>query len=165
MNILNSWGLKGDKRQAALLSINPHDGRILAYVGGKDYSKSQFDRVQAVRPPGSAFKPIVYAAAVEKGANPNDPIQDVPFQAGDWAPKNYGDKYRGEIPLYKALMVSSNVCAARLIEFTGVRSVIQLARVMGISTPLEYDYTISLGSNGVKLFEFVRAYGAFANNG
>ena len=165
VNILNSWGLKGDKRQAALLSINPHDGRILAYVGGKDYSKSQFDRVQAVRPPGSAFKPIVYAAAVEKGANPNDPIQDVPFQAGDWAPKNYGDKYRGEIPLYKALMVSSNVCAARLIEFTGVRSVIQLARVMGISTPLEYDYTISLGSNGVKLFEFVRAYGAFANNG
>jgi penicillin-binding protein 1A len=165
-NIMKSWGLVGDKRQAALLSINPHDGRILAYVGGKDYSKSQYDRVtQAVRPPGSAFKPIVYAVAVEKGVNPNDPIDDTPFKAGSWSPKNYGNKYRGTIPVYKALMVSSNVCAARLIELTGVRAVIQMARVMGISTPLEYDYTIALGSNGVKLFEFVRAYGAFANAG
>ncbi len=164
--LMKSWGLVGDKRQAALLSINPHDGRILAYVGGKDYTKSQYDRVtQAIRPPGSAFKPIVYAAAVEKGVKPNDLIDDKPFTAGDWSPKNYGNKYRGSIPVYKALMVSSNVCAARLIELTGVRAVIQMARSMGISTPLEYDYTIALGSNGVKLFEFVRAYGAFANSG
>ena len=62
-------------------------------------------------------------------------------------------------------MVSSNVCAARLIELTGVRAVIQMARVLGLTTPLEYDYTIALGSNGVKLFEFVRAYGVFANSG
>ena len=164
--IMNSWGLVGDKRQAALLSINPHDGRILAYVGGKDYTKSQYDRVtQAIRPPGSAFKPIVYATAVEKGVTPNDLIDDKPFTAGDWSPKNYGNKYRGAIPVYKALMVSSNVAAARLIELTGVRPVIQMARVMGISTPLQYDYTIALGSNGVKLFEFVRAYGVFANSG
>ena len=165
-NIMNSWGLTGEKRQAALLSINPHDGRILAYVGGKDYTKSQYDRVtQAIRPPGSAFKPIVYAAAVEKGLSPNELVDDTPYKAGSWAPKNYGNKYRGPIPVYKALMVSSNVCAARMIEFTGVRAVIQMARAMGITTPLEYDYTIALGSNGVKLFEFVRAYGAFANAG
>ena len=81
------------------------------------------------------------------------------------APKNYGYKYRGEIPLYTALMVSSNVCAARLIEYVGIRPVIQLARVMGITTPLEYDYTIALGSNGVKLFEITRAYGVFSNGG
>ena len=69
------------------------------------------------------------------------------------------------IPVYSALMVSSNVCAARVIQEVGVRSVIQIARVLGIETPLEYDYTIALGSNGVKLFEFTRAYGAFANGG
>ncbi|MEI8128680.1 MAG: penicillin-binding transpeptidase domain-containing protein, partial [bacterium] len=166
INTMNSWGLKGDKRQAAVFSFSPIDGRILAYAGGKDYSKSQYDRVtQSVRPPGSAFKPFIYAAAIEKGLNPNDLLDDIPFTAGDWSPKNYHNKYRGKIPAYKALMVSSNVCAARLIQSTGIRSVIQMARVLGISTPLEYDYTIALGSNGVKLFEMTRAYGAFANGG
>lgn len=163
---MNAWGLKGAKQQAALFSFSPIDGRILAYAGGKDYSKSQYDRVvQSVRPPGSAFKPFIYATAVEKGLNPNDLLEDLPFSAGDWSPKNYHNTYRGKIPAYKALMISSNVCAARLIESTGVRSVIQMARVLGISTPLEYDYTIALGSNGVKLFEITRAYGAFANGG
>ena len=163
---MNSWGLSGDNQQAAVFSYNTTNGKILAYVGGKDYTKSQFDRVtQAVRPPGSAFKPFVYAAAIEKGLSPNDMIQDMPIKIGNWAPRNYGNKYRGEIPLYTALMVSSNVCAARLIEYVGIRPVIQLARVMGISTPLEYDYTIALGSNGVKLFEMTRAFGVFSNGG
>lgn len=163
---MNGWGLRKDKQQGAVFVFSPIDGRILAYAGGKDYSKSQYDRVtQAVRPPGSAFKPFIYAAAVEKGLNPNDLIEDTPFKAGDWSPKNYHNKYRGKIPAYKALMVSSNVCAARLIQSTGVRAVIQMARVLGITTPLEYDYTIALGSNGVKLYEMTRAYGAFANGG
>lgn len=163
---LRNWGLTGDDKQAAVFSFNPTDGKILAYVGGKDYTKSQYDRVtQAVRPPGSAFKPFVYAAAMEKGISPNDYIEDTPVTIGGWSPRNYGNKYRGKIPVYSALMVSSNVCAARLIQEVGVRSVIQLARVLGIETPLEYDYTIALGSNGVKLFEFTRAYGAFANGG
>ena len=82
-------------------------------------------------------------------------IDDLPFKAGDWTPRNYGNKYRGPIPLYTALMVSSNVCTARLMDAIGVRPVIQLARVMGITTPIPYDYTISLGSNSVKLFEMV----------
>lgn len=163
---MSGWGLRGEKQQAAVFSFSPIDGRILAYAGGKDYSKSQYDRVvSAVRPPGSAFKPFIYAAAIEKGLQPNDLIEDTPFKAGDWAPKNYHNKYRGPIPAYKALMVSSNVCAARLIQYTGVRAVIQMARVLGITTPLEYDYTIALGSNGVKLYEITRAYGAFANGG
>lgn len=163
---MNGWGLKGDKQQAALFSFSPIDGRILAYAGGKNYSKSQYDRViQSIRPSGSAFKPFIYAAAIEKGLEPNDLIEDTPFKAGDWAPRNYHNKYRGKIPAYKALMISSNVCAARLIQSTGIRSVIQMARVLGITTPLEYDYTIALGSNGVKLFEITRAYGAFANGG
>lgn len=163
---LKNWGLTGDAKQAAVFSFDPTNGKILVYVGGKDYTKSQYDRVtQAVRPPGSAFKPIVYAAALEKGINPNDFVDDLPITIGDWSPHNYGNKYRGKIPVYSALMVSSNVAAARIIQSVGIRSVIQTARVLGIETPLEYDYTIALGSNGVKLFEFTRAYGAFANGG
>lgn len=163
---LNAWGLNRDKNQAAVFSFSPIDGRILVYAGGKDYTKSQYDRVtQSARPSGSAFKPFIYTAAIEKGFSPNDMIDDLPFKAGDWTPKNYGNKYRGPIPMYTALMVSSNVCTARLMEMVGVRPVIQLARVMGITTPIPYDYTISLGSNSVKLFEMTRAYGVFANGG
>ncbi len=163
---LNAYGLRGDKNQAAVFAFSPVDGRILAYAGGKDYSKSQYDRVtQAVRPPGSAFKPFIYTAAVEKGVSPNDLIDDKPFTAGTWNPHNYGNRYRGQISVYKALMISSNVCAARLIQYVGVRAVIQIARIMGITTPLEYDYTIALGSNGVKLYELTRAYGIYANGG
>ena len=163
---MKAWGLGSDSKQAAVFSFDPTNGKILAYVGGKDYTKTQFDRVtQSVRPPGSAFKPFVYAAALERGLLPNDFLEDMPVKIGDWSPRNYGNKYRGKIPVYSALMVSSNVCAARVIKDIGIRSVIQLARVLGIETPLAYDYTIALGSNGVKLFEFTRAYGAFANGG
>jgi penicillin-binding protein 1A len=166
INNLNAWGLKSDKNQAAVFSFSPIDGRILVYAGGKDYSKSQYDRVtQSSRPSGSAFKPFIYTAAIEKGHSPNEMIDDLPYKIGDWTPRNYGNKYRGPIPLYTALMVSSNVCTARLMDSIGVRPVIQLARVMGITTPIPYDYTISLGSNSVKLFEMTRAYGVFANGG
>ena len=166
INNLRNYGLTKDSTQAAVFSFSPIDGKIIAYAGGKDYTKSQYDRVtQAVRPPGSSFKPFVYAAAMEKGISPNDMIEDRPVTLGTWSPHNYGNKYRGKIPVYTALMVSSNVCAARMIQEVGVRAVIQTARVLGIETPLEYDYTIALGSNGVKLFEFTRAYGAFANGG
>lgn len=162
---MRNYGLTRSNQQAAVFSFSPIDGRILAYAGGKDYTQTQFDRVQAIRPSGSAFKPFVYAAAMEKGISPNDMIEDAPIKIGDWAPRNYASKYRGKIPVYSALMVSSNVCAVRLIQDVGIRAVIQLAKSLGITTPLEYDYTIALGSNGVKLFELTRAYGAFANGG
>ena len=163
---MKAWGLTNKSHQAAVFSFSPINGKILVYAGGKNYGETQYDRVtQAIRPPGSAFKPIVYAAAMEKGISPNDLVDDSPITIGNWSPHNYSHKYRGKIPVYKALMVSSNVCAARMIQEVGIRSVKQLATVLGLTTPLEYDYTISLGSNGVKLFEFVRAYGAFANGG
>ncbi|MBQ4115531.1 PBP1A family penicillin-binding protein [bacterium] len=166
LNNLNAWGLKNPKNQAAVFSFSPIDGRILVYAGGKDYSKSQYDRVtQSLRPSGSAFKPFIYTAAIEKGYSPNDMVDDLPYKIGDWTPKNYGNKYRGPIPIYTALMISSNVCTARMMDAIGVRPVIQLARVMGITTQIPYDYTISLGSNSVKLFEMTRAYGVFANGG
>lgn len=164
---LAAWGhLKNDNVQAALMTYSPISGKILAYVGGKDYSKSQFDRVSmAIRPPGSSFKPFVYAVAIEKGMTPNDEIEDMPVRINQWTPKNYGNTYRGKMPMYAGLMVSSNVMTVRLIKEVGIRAVIGFARTLGITTPMEYDYTIALGSNGVKLNEMTVAYGAFANGG
>ena len=164
---LKAWGLNKDQQQAALFSYENSTGKILAYVGGKDYSKSQFDRItQAVRPPGSSFKVLVYTTAVEQGMNPNMLFIDEPFTSGDWSPHNYGNKYRGEIPAYQALAYSSNVIAAKIIvDFTGVSEVIRTSKKMGITTPLENDPTICLGSNGVKLMELTNAYGVLANGG
>ncbi len=163
---LRAWGMNGTKNQAAVFSFSPTTGEILTYAGGKNYSESQYDRIaHSVRPPGSSFKPIVYAAAVEKGWGPNDILDDLPITIGKWSPRNYGSKYRGPIPLYAGLMISSNVMAVRLIQDVGIRSVITMARALGITTPIEYDSTIALGSNGVKLFDLTVAYGAFANGG
>ena len=92
-------------------------------------------------------------------------MEDKPVQFNKWAPRNYGDKYRGKMPLWKALALSSNVIAATLIDKVGVGPVISIARDLGITTPLQPDLTISLGSNGVKLYDMVVAYGAFANGG
>ena len=156
----------GGSRQAAVFSFSPISGEIYVYIGGKNYNKSQYDRItQSVRPPGSAFKPFVYAAAIEKGWGPNDILDDTPVDINGWKPHNYANRYRGKLPLFMGLTVSSNVMAARLIKDVGVRSVIGIARSMGITTPLEYDMTIALGSNGVKLYEMTIAYGAFANGG
>ncbi len=163
---LQSYGLTKDKQQSAVYGLSPLTGEILVYVGGKNYEKSQYDRIQnAVRPPGSAFKPFVYAAALQKGWKITDTLADRPITIGDWSPRNYGSKYRGNLPLYKGLTYSSNVMAAQLIKDTGVRPVVSLVRSLGISTPIENDLTIALGSNGVKLSEMVVAYGAFANGG
>ena len=163
---MKAWGLSKDEQQAALFSYETSSGKILAYIGGKDYSKSQFDRVsQSVRPPGSAFKVLVYTTAVEQGMSPNMLYKDEPVTIGDWSPNNYGKKYRGEIPVYQALAYSSNVIAAKIIMDAGVSEVIRLAKRMGINTPLANDPTIALGSNGVKLIELTNAYGVLANGG
>ncbi|MBE7704943.1 MAG: PBP1A family penicillin-binding protein [Cyanobacteria bacterium SIG29] len=160
------FGLKNSKHNAALFTFSPTTGEIIAYCGGKNYIESQYDRVtQAIRPPGSAFKPIVYAAAVHKGWMPTDKVEDTPVTIGEWSPHNYGEKYKGIIPLYKALAISSNVVAVKLIQDVGVQLVLDMAKALGITTPLTYDYTISLGSNGVKLYDMVVAYGNFANGG
>ncbi len=163
---MSAWRLNKVKNQAALFSFSPMTGAILAYCGGKNYSQTQYDRVtQAVRPPGSSFKPIVYAAAIHKGKMPADLIEDTPVTIGDWSPHNYGNKYSGKIPLYKALAKSSNVAAVRLIQEVGIGPVIDMAKNLGITTPLTHDYTISLGSNGVKLYDMAVVYGNFANGG
>ncbi len=163
---MKAWKLTKPKQQAALFSFSPETGAIIAYCGGKDYSETQYDRVtQAIRPPGSSFKPIVYAAAVQKGYLPTDIVEDSPVTIGDWSPHNYANKYKGKMPLYKALAISSNVVAVKLIREIGIDSVINMAKSLGITTPLTKDFTIALGSNGVKLYDMVVVYGNFANGG
>ena len=163
---MKAWHLTKPNQQAALFTFSPMTGAIIAYCGGKDYTQSQYDRVtQAVRPPGSSFKPIVYAAAIHKGWTPTDMVEDSPITIGDWSPRNYGNKYKGKMPLYKALVISSNVVAVKLIKDVGIAPVIDMARSLGITTPLTHDYTIALGSNGVKLYDMVIVYGNFANGG
>ena len=165
-NALNKAGLTKPANQIALFSFSPTTGRIYAYIGGKNYEQSQYDRVtKAVRPSGSSFKPFVYATALQQGVSIDDTIEDTPLTIQDWTPKNYGKKYRGKITIWQALAISSNVAAVRLIKKSGVDAVIQTAREMGITTPLASDMTIALGSNGVKLYDMVVAYGAFANGG
>ncbi len=163
---LEGWGLKDTSVQGAMFMYSPQDGRIYAYVGGKDFEHSQYDRItQGIRPPGSAFKPFVYATAIQHGVDPNEMMEDTPVKIGGWKPHNYGYSYRGKMPMYMGLMISSNVIAARLIEIVRPENVIKLVRTLGITTPLEEDSTIALGSNAVNLYEMVRAYGAFANGG
>ena len=166
VNDLNAYGLKAKKTQMALFSFSPQTGRIYSYVGGKNYEESQYDRItNAIRPPGSSFKPFVYTAALQQGVGVDDIIDDSPISFKNWSPRNYGNKYRGKMPLWKALAISSNVAAVRLIKKTGADAVIATAKEMGITTPLQNDLTIALGSNGVKLYDMVVAYGAFANGG
>lgn len=163
---LYNAGLTKPTNQIALFSFSPTTGRIYSYIGGKNYEQSQYDRVsKAVRPSGSSFKPFVYATALQQGVTVDDIIEDTPLTIQDWSPKNYGKKYRGKITIWQALAISSNVAAVRLIKKSGIDAVIQTAREMGISTPLASDMTIALGSNGVKLYDMVVAYGAFANGG
>ncbi len=165
-NNITKWGFKEPWEQAALVTYDVITGKILAYIGGKDYSISEFDRVtQAIRPPGSSFKLFVYATALENGATPQSIYPDAPIRIAKWKPHNYGDRYRGDIPLYKALAYSSNVIAARLITEYGISRTIRTTRKLGITTPLERDPTIALGSNGVNLFELTGAYAVFANGG
>ena len=165
-NLMSSSKLTKPTNQVALFSFSPTTGRIYAYIGGKNYEQSQYDRVsKAIRPSGSSFKPFVYATALQQGVNVNDTIEDTPLTIKDWSPKNYGKKYRGKIALWQALAISSNVAAVRLIKKSGIDAVIQTAREMGITTQLHNDLTIALGSNGVKLYDMVVSYGAFANGG
>lgn len=155
--------------EAALVALDPSTGEILAMVGGRDYSKSKFNRaVQAYRQPGSSFKPFVYAAALENGYRSIDHLLDAPLQFDNgWSPSNYSKgKYNGEITFMTGIAKSLNTVAVRLGQIVGVNSVIDVATRLGISSKyLPNDLSISLGSASVTPLEMCAAYSAFANNG
>jgi penicillin-binding protein 1A len=166
------YGKKGSPIQAALLCLDIHSGSVRALVGGKDFSKNEFNRaLQSRRQPGSAFKPIVYAAALDKGFTPASMINDSPvtYRYGrngePWQPENYDGKFHGPTSLRTALTNSVNVVTVKIMERIGVNYVVNYARNLGVTSPLSPDLTLALGSSGVSLLELVRAYAAFPSLG
>lgn len=151
--------------QGAVLSMR-QDGAVVAMVGGRDYGQSQFNRTtQAIRSPGSAFKPFLYLTALEQGMKPDDSILDAHIEEGDYRPKNYADKYFGTVTLETALGASMNTAAVRLMQQTGVGPVREKARKLGIISELEHDLSLALGSSGVSMLEMGIAYTSIANGG
>jgi penicillin-binding protein 1A len=162
--------------EGALLCQDVHSGAVLAMVGGFDFARNQYNRVvQARRQPGSAFKPFIYAAALESGNwTPASIIDDSPieFENRDeaakvkvWRPSNFEDKFFGPTRLRVALNHSRNVVTIKLMQAVGVQKVIAAAQRMGVASPLAPDLTLALGSSSVTLQELTTAYGAIADGG
>jgi penicillin-binding protein 1A len=154
--------------EGAIVALDPATGEILAMVGGRDFEKSKFNRVtQAYRQPGSAFKPIVYAAALEAGYRPVDHLLDSALEfPNGWKPSNYDLKHHGEVSLVEALTYSYNVPTVKLAHLTGLDNVTRMARNLGITTPhLPNDLSLALGSTSVTPLEMAVAYSCFENGG
>ena len=158
--------------QCSLISLDVQSGGILAMVGGRDFYKSPFNRAtMAKRQPGSAFKPIVYAYAIERGFSQNTLILDAPvvFKGAkkdeDYRPKNFSDDFAGEMSFRKALTLSKNIPAVRLIEMLGASSVLRFGHTLGVKTPLLPNLTLALGSSDVTLMDLTAAYSVFPNKG
>jgi penicillin-binding protein 1A len=148
--------------QAALVAMAP-DGAILAMVGGRDYNESQFNRaVQAKRQPGSLFKVFVYLAAFQKGLDPQMTAVDRPVQIGDWAPENYGGRFRGQMTLRSAFAHSINSVAVQVADAIGIQAVIDTAHKLGVQSELPAVPSLALGAGEVTLLEMTRAFAAIA---
>ena len=162
---LANKGQKFGVSQGALVAMNP-DGAIRAYVGGRNYGESQFDRVtSAKRQPGSAFKPFVYLSALEKGLTPDTQRDDAPLNVKGWQPENYAKDYRGSVTLTEALSQSLNTVAVRLGLEVGPKTVAATAQRLGIKSKLDVNASIALGTSAVTPLELVSAYASFANGG
>ncbi|MBF0452760.1 MAG: PBP1A family penicillin-binding protein [Candidatus Magnetomorum sp.] len=158
--------------QGALICIDIQTGQVKAMVGGRDFSESKFNRTtQAIRQPGSAFKPIIYSAALDSGFTPASVIIDSPVVVEDkdrdfiWKPHNYENTFYGPTTLRKAMALSRNLVTIKLLQKVGIETVIDYAKNLGISSPIQKDLSIALGSSGVSLMELVRAYAVFASSG
>ena len=157
--------------QSALLAIDAASGHIRAMVGGRDFATSQFNRAwQAQRQPGSAFKPIIYSAAIERGFSAADLLSDVPLTVKvdskkTWTPENFTRTYQGSVTIRKALAQSLNVPTVRLLATIGTDEAIRHARKLGIKSPLKAVLPLALGSSDVTLLELTSAYAVFANQG
>jgi penicillin-binding protein 1A len=162
---LSKSGERRQVEQAALVTLGL-DGRVLAMVGGRDYRESQFNRAtQALRQPGSAFKPFVYLAGLEAGVGPQTVIEDAPITIRNWSPSNFDRTFRGPITVSEAVTQSINTVAVRVSERVGRRRVIDVAHRLGISQALEDNPSLALGTGEVTLLDLTQAFGAFATGG
>ncbi len=156
--------------QGALVALEPSTGAIKALVGGYDFESSKFNRAtQALRQTGSAFKPFVYAMALNEGMTPTDTIQDTPVSypssQGQWAPQNYDRKFEGLVTLRRAMAQSRNIPAVRLLDRFGVVKGIEYVKRFGITSPLSPYLPLALGSAEATLLEMTAAYAVFPNDG
>jgi penicillin-binding protein 1A len=151
--------------QGALVSLD-RDGAVRAMVGGRNYVDSIYNRAtQATRQPGSAFKLFVYLAALEAGYNPDTVVQDAPIRIGSWSPRNDNGRYGGPVPLRAALAYSVNTVAVRLAQDVGTRTVADMAQRFGITTRINTNPSMALGSSEVRLIDMTRAYAAVGRGG
>jgi len=163
--LLAGPGAKAGVTQGAIVVMTP-DGAVRAMVGGRNYANSQFNRAtQGMRQPGSSFKAFLYLAAMEDGFSENDMIEDSPITTGKYRPENYTHKYEGPVTLRHAFAKSSNVAAVRLIERIGPKRVVSVARRLGVTTDLQANASLALGTSEVPLIEMTAAYASFANGG
>jgi len=160
------------KAQGALVCLDAETGEVKAMLGGRSFDDSQFNRaMQSRRQPGSAFKPLIYSAALDWGMTPVSIIMDSPYvsspnAAGEvWKPKNYKEKFYGPTLIRTGLAKSRNVITVKILNKIGVQYAIDYARKMGIESELTPNLSLALGSSGVSLMELTRAYAAFANGG
>jgi penicillin-binding protein 1A len=171
-NSLREYGEEYNAHQADAVLMDV-DGSVRAMVGGRDYGASQFNRAtDAMRQPGSSFKPYVYATALEHGMKPTSIVVDSPICLGNWCPHNYGGGYRGSMQLITALTHSINTVAVKLSVMIGDGNpklgrarIIKTARDMGITTPLPDTPSLPIGADAVTMVEHVGAYGTFPNLG
>jgi len=159
--------------QGAIYCMDVKTGAIRAMVGGRDFSKSEFNRAtQSRRQAGSAFKPLIYTAAFDKGMTPSTRFIDSPIVIEDpsqddglWKPKNFDDKFLGPITMRTALVQSRNIVTIKILQEIGVEYAASYAENMGITSPVGRNLSLALGSSGVTLQELVNAYGVLANAG
>ena len=157
--------------QGAFVAMDPRSGAVRALVGGRDYDDSKFNRAtQALRQPGSTFKPIVYADAVQNGRPPSYIVDDSPVQVpqsggGVWSPQNYDNKFEGPMPMRRGLYQSRNIIAIKVGMELGTQSVADMAHKFGITTPIPPYPSIYIGAADVYPIEMIAAYSAFATLG
>ena len=162
---LAAKSVKFNVSQGALVAMTP-EGAVRAMIGGRNYAESQYNRaVTAKRQPGSAFKPFVFLTAIEAGLTPETIRQDAPLDVKGWKPENYTHEYFGAVTLTQALAMSLNTVAVRLGLEVGAKNVVRTAHRLGISSKLETNASIALGTSEVSLTELVGAYAPFANGG
>ena len=172
-NNSNGWSIKQyPKVNGGIVVIDPFTGEVKALVGGFSYASSEFNRVtQAKRQPGSAFKPFVYAAAIENGLSPNSIVLDAPFIAEqgiglkDWKPENYGKKIYGPSTLRKGIEYSRNLMTVRIAKNLGVDKILSLSRELEIYDEIPELLSVSLGSVETSLLNLTSAYATFVNGG
>ncbi|MDE1151508.1 MAG: PBP1A family penicillin-binding protein [Micavibrio sp.] len=142
------------------------DGAVLSMIGGTDYGGSQFNRAtQAMRQPGSSFKPFVYMAALEAGYKPDDMLDDSPITTGKYRPKNYGDKYYGAVSMTQALAFSLNTATIKMLQAVGVDRLIDVTQRLGFSEKFKPELATGLGAGETTVLEMTNAYTEIANGG